>query len=247
MWIGGEFGLEQFDQGRFHKIAAEDDKWLRGISGIVETPEGDLWLNAISGIFHIRKAEISEALKDSAYRVKGEHFGRLEGLSGVANPLRPLATSRPVPIISALRRPIRTASGPAHPQTWLSPYCRLSTRPFGSACCAWLRFWHSFGGCINSECNKCGGRKENFAKPLRPFRRWRGSLDPTGPFNLGIDAGLSIPACRSWEKRRKSGQLLFIPKIGIELYDDWAQALPVVSRSRRRCASAAPTGSIGGF
>jgi signal transduction histidine kinase/ligand-binding sensor domain-containing protein len=92
IWIGGEFGLEQFDQGRFHKIAAVDDQWLRGISGIVETASGDLWLNAISGIFHIRKAEISEALKDSAYRVNGEHFGRREGLSGVASQLRSLPT-----------------------------------------------------------------------------------------------------------------------------------------------------------
>jgi hypothetical protein len=35
---------------------------------------------------------------------------------------RPLliATFLPVSIISALWRPIRTASGPAHPQTWLS-------------------------------------------------------------------------------------------------------------------------------
>ena len=56
IWIGGEFGLEQFDQGRFHKIAAVDDKWLRGISGIVETYKRDLWLNAVSGIFHIREA-----------------------------------------------------------------------------------------------------------------------------------------------------------------------------------------------
>ncbi|WP_165420375.1 sensor histidine kinase [Edaphobacter modestus] len=93
IWIGGEFGLEQFDHGRFHKIAAVDDQWLRGISGIVETPEGDLWLNAISGIFHIRKAEISEALKDSAYRIKGEHFGIREGLSGLATQLRPFPTA----------------------------------------------------------------------------------------------------------------------------------------------------------
>ena len=93
IWIGGEFGLEQFDQGRFHKIAAVDDQWLRGISGIVETREGDLWLNAVSGIFHIRKAEISDALKDSAYRVKGEHFGRREGLSGIASQLRPFPTA----------------------------------------------------------------------------------------------------------------------------------------------------------
>jgi ligand-binding sensor domain-containing protein len=52
IWMGGEFGLEQFDQGRFHKVAAVDDRWLHGISGIVETPEGDLWLNAISGILY---------------------------------------------------------------------------------------------------------------------------------------------------------------------------------------------------
>ena len=46
------------------------------------------------------------------------------------------------------------------------------------------------------------------------------SLDPTGPFNFGIEAGLNIPACRSWEKAKESGKLLFIPKIWIELYDD---------------------------
>jgi signal transduction histidine kinase/ligand-binding sensor domain-containing protein len=93
IWIGGEFGLEQFDQGRFRNIAAVNDEWLRGISGIVETPNGDLWLNAISGIFHVRKAEISEALRDSNYRVKGEHFGRREGLPGIAPQVHPLPTA----------------------------------------------------------------------------------------------------------------------------------------------------------
>jgi signal transduction histidine kinase/ligand-binding sensor domain-containing protein len=93
IWIGGELGLEQFDHGRFHNIAAVDDKLLHGISGIVETPDGDLWLNGISGIFHIRKEEISKALKESAYRVRGKHFGRRDGLPGVANQLRPLPTA----------------------------------------------------------------------------------------------------------------------------------------------------------
>ena len=93
IWIGGEFGLEQFDQGRFHKIAALDDEWLRGISGIVETANGDLWVNGVSGIFHIRKTEISEALKDAAYRVKGEHFDRRDGVSGVASQVHPLPTA----------------------------------------------------------------------------------------------------------------------------------------------------------
>jgi signal transduction histidine kinase len=93
IWIGGEFGLEQFDQGHFHNIAAVNDEWLRGISGIVETANGDLWLNAISGIFHVRKTEISAALTDSNYRVNGEHFGRREGLPGTAAQLRPLPTA----------------------------------------------------------------------------------------------------------------------------------------------------------
>jgi signal transduction histidine kinase/ligand-binding sensor domain-containing protein len=93
IWIGGEFGLEQFDHGRFRNISAVNDEWLRGISGIVETANGDLWLNAISGIFHVRKAEISAALKDLNYRVKGEHFGRREGLPGIAAQLRPLPTA----------------------------------------------------------------------------------------------------------------------------------------------------------
>jgi PAS domain S-box-containing protein len=92
IWAGGEFGLEQFEQDRFHNITAVNDEWLRGISGIVETANGDLWLNAISGIFHIRKAEISAALRDSNYRVKGEHFGRREGLPGIAPQLRPIPT-----------------------------------------------------------------------------------------------------------------------------------------------------------
>jgi PAS domain S-box-containing protein len=124
IWIGGEFGLEQFDQGRFRKIAAVDDQWLRGISGIVETPEGDLWLNAISGIFHIRKAEISEALKDSAYRIRGEHFGIREGLSGLATQLRPFPTAidgADGRLWFALRNGVVWLDPAAHSEKWTVP------------------------------------------------------------------------------------------------------------------------------
>ncbi|MGC1649021.1 MAG: histidine kinase [Candidatus Sulfotelmatobacter sp.] len=93
IWIGGEFGLQRFDQGRFHTINAVDEEWLRGISGIVETANGDLWLNGLGGIFHVRRSEISEALKNPAYQVKGERFGRREGLPGLARQLRPLNTA----------------------------------------------------------------------------------------------------------------------------------------------------------
>ena len=40
IWIGGEFGLQQFDHGRFHEIHATNKQWLRGISGIVEISKG---------------------------------------------------------------------------------------------------------------------------------------------------------------------------------------------------------------
>jgi len=93
IWIGGEFGLQQFDHGHFHNIQATDNELLRGISGIVETAGGDLWLNGLGGIFHVRRSEIAEALKNSAYQVKGERFGKHQGLPAFAAQLRPLNTT----------------------------------------------------------------------------------------------------------------------------------------------------------
>ena len=90
IWIGGEFGLQQFSNERFHNIAAVDGNWLRGMAGIVETANGDLWLNGLSGIFHIGRAEVAEAIRDSTYQVKGAHLGTRDGLPGVAEQLRPL-------------------------------------------------------------------------------------------------------------------------------------------------------------
>ncbi|MGA2850432.1 MAG: triple tyrosine motif-containing protein [Terracidiphilus sp.] len=93
IWIGGEFGLRQFDHGSLHTITAVNDEWLRGISGIVETANGDLWLNGLSGILHISRSEIMQALRSNAYRVKGEHFGRRDGLPGATFQVRPLNTA----------------------------------------------------------------------------------------------------------------------------------------------------------
>jgi ligand-binding sensor domain-containing protein len=92
IWIGGEFGLEEFDRGGFHFIHATNDELLRGISGIIETVNGDLWLNGLSGIFHVRQPELLKALSDSSYQAKGELFGRRGGLPGVAQ-IRPLPSA----------------------------------------------------------------------------------------------------------------------------------------------------------
>ena len=93
IWVGGEFGLQQFDHGQFHRINAVDKEFLRGISGIVETANGELWLNGLGGIVHLRRAEILEALKNPAYQVSGERFGRREGLPGLPPQLRPIPTA----------------------------------------------------------------------------------------------------------------------------------------------------------
>ncbi len=93
IWIGGEFGLQQFDHGKFHNIEAVDKDWLRGISGIVETANGDLWLNGLGGIFHISRAELQKALQDPAHQVSGERFGRREGLPGLPQQVAPLLSA----------------------------------------------------------------------------------------------------------------------------------------------------------
>jgi hypothetical protein len=90
VWVGGQFGSQKFNNGRFLDIHAVDEDWLLGITGIVETANGDLWL---SGIFHIRRTEIAEALRDSSYRIRGEHIGTREGLPGVAEQDFPLQTA----------------------------------------------------------------------------------------------------------------------------------------------------------
>ncbi|MGO9994108.1 MAG: histidine kinase [Steroidobacteraceae bacterium] len=93
IWIGGEFGLQQFDHGRFHTIRTIDNESLRGISGIVEMVNGDLWLNGLGGIVHIRRAEILQGLYNPAYQVSAERFDRRAGLPGLPSQLRHMPTA----------------------------------------------------------------------------------------------------------------------------------------------------------
>ncbi|HVO90117.1 MAG TPA: triple tyrosine motif-containing protein, partial [Casimicrobiaceae bacterium] len=93
VWIGGEFGLQRFEDGRFRTLRALDDEALRGISGIVETSSGDLWLNGLGGIVHIRQSEIAAATKDPTYRVSGERFDRRAGLPGLPSQLAQMPTA----------------------------------------------------------------------------------------------------------------------------------------------------------
>jgi PAS domain S-box-containing protein len=91
LWIGGEWGLTMFLDGRFHAVRATE--LLRGVTGIVETANGDLWLNGAGGITHLEAAELSRALQDSSYRARAERLDYRDGLQGAATQVRPLPTA----------------------------------------------------------------------------------------------------------------------------------------------------------
>lgn len=59
IWIGGEWGLQQYGAGRFRRIEAVNKDWLSGISGIAATRNRDPWIYGAAGVFHIRRAEIA--------------------------------------------------------------------------------------------------------------------------------------------------------------------------------------------
>jgi len=93
IWVGGEFGLLRFEDGRFRNIESMDPEALRGISGIVEAANGDLWLNGLGGIVHVRHQEILSAERNPSYQVRVERLGRRDGLPGLAAQLTPLPSA----------------------------------------------------------------------------------------------------------------------------------------------------------
>ena len=88
LWVGGEFGLQLFDEGHFRTISAEDEAKFRGISGIVETSNGDLWVNAADGIARIPATEVLHSLGDPTYRFHFQLFDHRDGLPGTSASLR---------------------------------------------------------------------------------------------------------------------------------------------------------------
>jgi signal transduction histidine kinase/ligand-binding sensor domain-containing protein len=87
LWIGGAYGLEVFEGGRFRKIAMAGERFV-GISGIVELSSGDLWLNGANGIIYVPASEIQHSLKDPNYQASFHLFDHLDGLLGTSVLLR---------------------------------------------------------------------------------------------------------------------------------------------------------------
>jgi signal transduction histidine kinase/ligand-binding sensor domain-containing protein len=65
VWIGGETGLGNLRDGRFHALRAADIPALSGISGMAETADGSTWIFAEAGILRADTASLHRALERS--------------------------------------------------------------------------------------------------------------------------------------------------------------------------------------
>src|SRR6266850_562836 len=93
IWIGGQSGLELFEQGHFRRFQLAGSEPLRGVSGIVLAKNGDLWLNQASGVVHIAADEVAHARKDAHHQARYELLNYLDGLISSPEQLRPLPTA----------------------------------------------------------------------------------------------------------------------------------------------------------
>ena len=93
IWIGGQSGLELFEQGHFRRFQLAGSEPLRGVSGIVLAKNGDLWLNQASGVVHIAADEVAQARKDAHHQARYELLNYLDGLISSPEQLRPVPTA----------------------------------------------------------------------------------------------------------------------------------------------------------
>jgi signal transduction histidine kinase/ligand-binding sensor domain-containing protein len=93
IWIGGQSGLELFEQGHFRRLQLAGSEPLRGVSGIVLAKNGDLWLNQASGVVHIAADEVAHARKDAHHQARYELLNYLDGLISSPEQLRPVPTA----------------------------------------------------------------------------------------------------------------------------------------------------------
>jgi len=91
-WVGGEHGLNFFENGRFIPMTFAGRPTIEGITGIVFANDGSLWLNALTGVFRVPKEEVAAFLADPRHPVSFDPFNYLDGIPGDAGILYPLPT-----------------------------------------------------------------------------------------------------------------------------------------------------------
>lgn len=75
--------LARYEKGRF-TVLRQDHGWLRGVTGMVDGPDGNLWLIGRSGIARVSLKDIDRAFADPRHRLEARLYGAIDGLRGSA-------------------------------------------------------------------------------------------------------------------------------------------------------------------
>lgn len=92
--VSGENGLFRYDGARFQRIGGTGDDGFYGVSGMLYKHD-TLWLNGLAGISAIdtAQAQLQQAARDPAYRVRFRRIDHNDGLRGLATQIAPLPTA----------------------------------------------------------------------------------------------------------------------------------------------------------
>jgi signal transduction histidine kinase/ligand-binding sensor domain-containing protein len=90
LWIGGQLGLQRVHSGHFEPIP--DLSTLGNVTGLLQAKNGDLWLHTSTGGVHVTRQELMRAAVAPAQTFVYEKFDTLDGMPGLAVPLRPMPT-----------------------------------------------------------------------------------------------------------------------------------------------------------
>jgi signal transduction histidine kinase len=82
--VGGELGLARLRGPHFQTISTAREPALRGISGIVQTPDCDVWINGVRGLLRTSCHDLKTAFDNPGKRLRYKQFSAADGLPGVA-------------------------------------------------------------------------------------------------------------------------------------------------------------------
>jgi signal transduction histidine kinase/ligand-binding sensor domain-containing protein len=83
--IGGGTGLARWDGRKITRISIDDQPWLRGIRGLVQTRLGETWLLSNKGIYRVATAALRKLFDNPRLAVPRDYFGEQDGLRSHTN------------------------------------------------------------------------------------------------------------------------------------------------------------------
>jgi len=93
VWVGGTDNVSLYSRGHFWSLTQIYGHAFTGVSGIAACEDGSLWLNGSTGVTRIAATDINAFVKDPQNLVNAETLNYEDGLSGVAEQIRPVNTA----------------------------------------------------------------------------------------------------------------------------------------------------------